>query len=109
MEKLAPADLEKRAAAAKLPLLVLFLRKGDKPSDALFAAAAGLSAKTAKKVEVVWADIDQDPKKMDALRIFKVPELLILSGGNVVERAEGAMTAEQLDELVRYTLDMIAT
>jgi thioredoxin-like negative regulator of GroEL len=88
-----PSELD-RLLASPGPLAICCVRARHAPSDALLAAV-----QAAGRVEVVSLDVDASPSSMDRWRIFKIPELLLVAGGRIVERTAGEMTAAQVRAL----------
>ena len=54
-----------------------------------------------KRVRVVDLDADRSPELVDHLAVRRVPSLLVLEEGEVVDRLEGRATGRQIDELIR--------
>lgn len=105
--RLAAKQLKSKAEAAKKPLLVALVRKGAAPSEALLKALDAISPDTRGAVDIVAVDLDEAPEVMDDLRVSYEPEILLYAGGRIVERSEGEKTAEQVDDLVAYTLSTL--
>ncbi|MFZ9889294.1 MAG: thioredoxin family protein [Myxococcota bacterium] len=95
----------RRAILSSTGLLLLCLtRKASLPSAQLLTAVEGLPSHLAARVQCLQVDLDAEPGFMDELRVHKVPELLVFSGGRIVERTEGEMTTEQLVGLLEWVL-----
>ncbi len=58
-----------------------------------------------RRLRVVDLDADRAPELVDRLAVRRVPSLLVLEEGNVVDRLEGRATGRQIDELIRPHLD----
>jgi thioredoxin-like negative regulator of GroEL len=54
-----------------------------------------------KRLRVVDVDADRSPELIDHLGVRKIPSLLVLEGGQVVDRLEGRATGRQIDALIR--------
>jgi len=54
-----------------------------------------------KRLRVVDIDADRSPELIDHLGVRKIPSLLVLEGGQVVDRLEGRATGRQIDALIR--------
>ena len=54
-----------------------------------------------KRLRVVDLDADQSPELVQHLDVQRVPSLLVLEEGHVVDRLEGRATGRQIDELIR--------
>ena len=106
MRALEVARLDERVAATAggAPLVACFVRKKDEPSQALLQAVDSAAAEIGG-LDVVQIDIDADPARMDDLRVFKVPELIVWAGGAVVERTEGGIDAAGARDLLVHALD----
>lgn len=101
------AQLEQRVASESKPLLVCFTRKDFAPAERLLTALSGLPAEWEEKLTRVCIDVDEDPERMDSLRVFKIPELMLYASGRVVERSEGEQDLESLQAWLRYSLSRI--
>ena len=54
-----------------------------------------------KRLRVVDLDADRSPELVHHLAVRRVPSLLVLDEGHVVDRLEGRATGRQIDELIR--------
>jgi thioredoxin-like negative regulator of GroEL len=54
-----------------------------------------------KRLRVVDVDADRSPELIDHLGVHKIPSLLVLERGQVVDRLEGRATGRQIDALIR--------
>ena len=101
------AQLEQRVANEAKPLLVCFTRKNFAPAERLLGALSALPAEWEQKLTRVCIDVDEDPERMDALRVFKIPEMMLYASGRIVERSEGEQDLESLQAWLNYTLSRI--
>lgn len=101
------AQLAKTVASAPKPLLVCFTRRDFAPSDRLRTALHALPAAWEQKLSRICIDVDEDPETMDALRVFKVPEMMLYANGRVVERAEGEHDVEALESWLHDSLSRL--
>jgi thioredoxin-like negative regulator of GroEL len=58
-----------------------------------------------KRLRVVDIDADRSPELVERLAVSRVPSLLVLEDGQVVDRLEGRATGRQIDELIRPHLE----
>jgi thioredoxin-like negative regulator of GroEL len=58
-----------------------------------------------KRLRVVDLDADRSPELVHHLAVERVPSLLVVDDGRVVDRLEGRVTGRQIDELIRPHLD----
>jgi thioredoxin-like negative regulator of GroEL len=58
-----------------------------------------------KRLRVVNLDADRSPKLVHQLAVGRVPSLLVLEEGRVIDRLEGRATGRQIDELIRPYLE----
>jgi thioredoxin-like negative regulator of GroEL len=58
-----------------------------------------------KRLRVVDLDADRSPELLQHLDVRRVPSLLVLEEGHVVDRLEGRATGRQIDELIRPHLE----
>jgi thioredoxin-like negative regulator of GroEL len=54
-----------------------------------------------RRLRVVDLDADRSPDLVRHLDVREVPSLLVLEGGQVVDRLEGRATGRQIEELIR--------
>jgi thioredoxin-like negative regulator of GroEL len=54
-----------------------------------------------KRLRVVDLDADRSPELVRRLGVGRVPALLVLEDGHVVDRLEGRATGRQIDALIR--------
>jgi thioredoxin-like negative regulator of GroEL len=54
-----------------------------------------------KRLRVVDLDADRSPELTRHLAVKEVPTLLVLDGGQVVDRLEGRATGRQIEALIR--------
>jgi thioredoxin-like negative regulator of GroEL len=54
-----------------------------------------------KRLRVVDVDADRSPELVDHLGVRKIPSLLVLEDGQVIDRLEGRATGRQIDALIR--------
>lgn len=104
MRVIEPAALSERVRQDRDPLAVCFVRRGDRPSEELLASLERLAGEFSGRLELGRVDIDADPALMDALRVFKVPELIVYADGRIVERSEGSLDVDQGRQLLEYAL-----
>jgi thioredoxin-like negative regulator of GroEL len=107
VDRVRAKDLKGRISGAQRPLVACFTRAGSAPSDTLATALEAIRPDLAERVDRVRVDMDEDKALMDELRIFKVPELFVYAEGQIVERTEGEMSTEQVEELLDYVLEQL--
>lgn len=54
-----------------------------------------------RRLRVVDLDADRSPDLVRHLEVREVPSLLVLEGGQVVDRLEGRATGRQIEDLIR--------
>jgi thioredoxin-like negative regulator of GroEL len=54
-----------------------------------------------KRLRVVEVDADRTPVLAEQLEVTRVPSLVLVKDGRVVDRLEGKATGRQIDELIR--------
>lgn len=88
-----------------LPTLVFVSRRHCGASRRMESLVAWVKVTQKRRLRVVDLDADRAPELVDRLAVRRVPSLLVLEEGNVVDRLEGRATGRQIDELIRPHLD----
>jgi thioredoxin 1 len=85
-----------RVLAAGLPLLLVWTRKDCAPCAALDPALNRLASAFEGRVLIAKINSDENPKLTAAYQITATPSLIFIRSGDVVGRASGALSSEQL-------------
>jgi thioredoxin-like negative regulator of GroEL len=83
------------------PTLVFVSRRHCGASRRMESLVAWVKVTQKKRLRVVDLDADRSPELVHRLAVRKVPSLLVVAGGQVVDRLEGRATGRQIDELIR--------
>jgi thioredoxin 1 len=88
-----------------LPTLVFVSRRHCGASRRMESLVAWVKVTQKKRLRVVDLDADRSPELVHHLAVERVPSLLVVDEGQVVDRLEGRATGRQIDELIRPHLD----
>ncbi len=84
-----------------LPTLVFVGREHCGASRRMESLVAWIKVTQKKRLRVVDLDADRSPDLVHHLSVRRIPSLLVLEEGRVVDRLEGRATGRQIDELIR--------
>jgi thioredoxin-like negative regulator of GroEL len=86
---------------SRLPTLVFVSRRRSGASRKMESLIAWVKVTQKKRLRVVDLDADASPELVDHLGVSKIPSLLVVEHGQVVDRLEGRATGRQIDALIR--------
>ena len=77
------------------------MRRHSGASRKMESLVAWVKVTQKKRLRVVELDADESPELVDRLGVSKIPSLLVVEDGQVVDRLEGRATGRQIDALIR--------
>jgi thioredoxin 1 len=88
-------------AHSAVPTLVFASTRQSGAARKMESLIAWVKVTQKQRLRVVDLDVDSSPELADKLGVRRVPTLLVLEGGEVVDRLEGRATGRQIDALIR--------
>jgi thioredoxin-like negative regulator of GroEL len=101
MQRGAVSVVDLGEAGSRLPTLVFVSDRRSGASRKMESLVAWVKVTQKKRLRVVDVDADRSPELIDHLGVRKIPSLLVLERGQVVDRLEGRATGRQIDALIR--------
>ena len=89
-------ELERRLRAAQRPVVVDFFQDGCAPCHALDARLAKVVPAYRDRLEFVRVDLDRDMPVARTHRVQSLPTLLIVRGGQEIDRLDGLVRPDDL-------------
>ena len=86
---------------SRLPTLVFVSGRRSGASRKMESLVAWVKVTQKKRLRVVDVDADRSPELIDHHGVRKIPSLLVLEDGQVVDRLEGRATGRQIEALIR--------
>lgn len=97
-------ELEVALQANARPMLVDAFAKWCGPCQFLLPQLDIVAEKFGDRLDILKFDTEQYPKLASALRVRGLPTLFFVKDGKLRYRMEGALTAEQLEEVIEFVL-----
>ena len=94
-------SLDLGGAGSRVPTLVFVSGRRSGASRKMESLVAWVKVTQKKRLRVVDVDADRSRELIDHLGVRKIPSLLVLEDGQVVDRLEGRATGRQIDALIR--------
>ncbi|MFT6398003.1 MAG: thioredoxin 1 [Bradymonadia bacterium] len=94
------ATIEAEILGSQLPVLIDFYADWCGPCKTLSPRIETLAQKYAGSLKVCKIDVDANPTAQQMFRIQAMPTLVLMSDGQIVDVARGALTAAELEEFV---------
>ena len=94
------ATFERDVLGADTPVLLDFGADWCPPCKVMIPVLEDLAAEFENKVLVAKLDVDANPKTAAQYKVRNLPTLLLLKGGQVVDRIEGAVPKRVLQEKI---------
>ena len=89
---------------SKEPVLVDFWAEWCGPCKAIATSLEELSEEMSNKLKVVKINVDENPSTSQAYSIRSIPALIIFKSGEMVDSLIGAVSLEELEDLVTRNL-----
>ena len=84
-----------------VPILVDFYAEWCSPCKFMAPELVELAGRLGEKAKIVKIDVDKNPAIAENLRIRSIPTLMIFKDGKSLWRQSGAMTADDLEKILR--------
>lgn len=94
------ATIETEILGSELPVLIDFYADWCGPCKTLSPRIETLAQSYAGSLKVCKIDVDANPTAQQMFRIQAMPTLVLMSGGQIVDVARGALTASELETFV---------
>jgi thioredoxin-like negative regulator of GroEL len=88
-------------AGSGLPTLVFVSGRRSGASRKMESLVAWVKVTQKRRLRVVDLDADRSPEIVGHLGVRKIPSLLLVEDGQIVDRLEGRATGRQIDALIR--------
>jgi thioredoxin-like negative regulator of GroEL len=89
-----------RKKSADKPLLLFFTTERSGPARRMESLLAHLARKERARLRISLVDRDKSPELADALRVTKIPTLVLVKDRRTVARLEGRASAPQIEKLI---------
>jgi thioredoxin-like negative regulator of GroEL len=93
------------AATKTKPLLIFFTTERSGPARRMESLLAHLARKERARLRISLVDRDKSPELADALRVTKIPTLVLVKDRRTVARLEGRASAPQIEKLIAPHLE----
>lgn len=96
IQQLTSSELDSKVLHAPGPIVLDFYQASCPPCRALEPVLEQVARSHSDRVTVYRVDIDEDPGPAERFQIDSLPTVLILRGGQEIERLDGLVTEQQL-------------
>ena len=96
LQSVSQADFQREVLDATEPVLVDFSAEWCHPCKALDPLVTQLAEEWRGRVKVVKLDADQSPEILMKYSVLGIPSLLLFKGGELLERASGVQSRENI-------------
>jgi thioredoxin 1 len=87
--------------SSEVPTLVDFHAEWCGPCKMMRPELDTLKAQMGEKLRIIKIDIDKNPSVANTFKVQSVPTLIVFQSGQVKWRQSGAMTASQIQQVVK--------
>jgi thioredoxin-like negative regulator of GroEL len=87
------------------PLLLFFTTERSGPARRMESLLAHLARKERARLRISLVDRDKSPELTDALRVTKIPTLVLVKHRRTVARLEGRASAPQIEKMLAPHLE----
>jgi thioredoxin 1 len=108
MQAVTDASFKNDVLDAELPVLVDFWAPWCGPCRAVAPALEQLDDEMAGRLKIVKVNIDENQQVAGALGVRSIPTLVVFKDGKAVEGAIGALSGQQIRQLVEPHLPSVA-